>query len=60
MSTMEVLPPAVRWDLSALFASMEDPKIESIWKLSHQRADAFAAQYRGKIDHSDLTADDLN
>ncbi len=24
------------------------------------RSDAFAAQYRGKIDHSDLTADDLN
>ena len=60
MSTMEVLPPAVRWDLSALFASMEDPKIESIWKLSHQRADAFAAQYRGKINHPDLTSEMLN
>ena len=57
---MEVLPPAVRWDLSALFASMEDPKIESIWKLSHQRADAFAAQYRGKINHPDLTSEMLN
>jgi oligoendopeptidase F len=60
MSSVEVLPPAVRWDLSALFASMEDPKIESIWKQGHERADAFAAQYRGKINHPDLTSEMLN
>ena len=60
MSSVEVLPPAVRWDLSALFASMEDPKIESIWKQSHLRADTFAAKYRGKINHPDLTSEMLN
>ena len=57
---MEVLPPAVRWDLSALFVSMEDPKIEFTWSLSHERADAFAAKYRGKINHPDLTSEMLN
>ena len=60
MSSMEVLPPAVRWDLSALFVSMEDPKIEFTWSLSHERADAFAAKYRGKINHPDLTSEMLN
>ena len=57
---MEVLPPAVRWDLSALFTSMEDPKIEAIWKQSHERADAFGAKYRGKINQPDLNSDLLN
>ena len=60
MSSVEVLPPAVRWDLSALFSSMEDPKIESTWALSHERADAFAAKYRGKINSPDLTAETLS
>lgn len=57
MSSAEVLPPPVRWDLSALFSSMEDPKIEATWKRSHEIADAFAAKYRGKIDSPDLRAD---
>ncbi|MBI1331522.1 MAG: M3 family oligoendopeptidase [Armatimonadetes bacterium] len=58
MST-EVLPPPVRWDLSALFASIDDPKIEATWKEANARADAFATQYRGKIDDPALTADTL-
>ncbi|MBS1727054.1 MAG: M3 family oligoendopeptidase [Armatimonadetes bacterium] len=58
MST-EVLPPPVRWDLSALFASIDDPKIEATWKEANARADAFATQYRGKIDDLALTADTL-
>ena len=56
MSSVEVMPPTVRWDLCALFASMEDPKIAEVWTKSHQRADAFAEKYRGKIDSPDLTA----
>jgi len=57
MSSAEVLPPPVRWDLSALFASLEDPKIEAVWQEAHKRADAFATTYRGKINSPDLKAE---
>ena len=60
MSTVEVLPPAVRWDLSALFSSLEDPKIAATWIEAHARADAFVAAYRDKINSPSLTADTLN
>lgn len=39
----------VRWDLSSLFSSVDDPKIAQTWKDAHARADEFAAKYRGKI-----------
>jgi oligoendopeptidase F len=54
MASTTPAPPPVRWDLSALFASIEDPKIDASWKLAHERADAFATAYRGKIESSDL------
>lgn len=53
---MEVSPPQVRWDLSALFSSIDDPKIEATWEACHAKADAFAEKYRGKIDTADLQA----
>ncbi len=53
---MEVSPPQVRWDLSALFSSIDDPKIEATWETCHQKADAFADKYRNKIDTPDLQA----
>ena len=59
MSSMEVLPPPVRWDLTALFSSIDDPKIEETWVKSHERADAFATTYRGKINTPDLQASTL-
>ena len=59
MSSTELLNSPVRWDLNALFTSMEDPKIAEVWTKSHQRADAFAEKYRDKIDSSDLTANTL-
>jgi oligoendopeptidase F len=40
----------VRWDLSDLFDSIEDPKIDATLKSAAERADAFAAKYRGKMD----------
>lgn len=52
-------PPQVRWDLSVLFSSNDDPKIEQTWKNVHAQTDAFAAAYRGKIDSPDLTAETL-
>lgn len=39
----------IRWDLSALFSSLDDPKIEATWQQAHADADAFAAAYRGKV-----------
>lgn len=51
--------PKVRWDLSALFDGMEDPRIESIWEAGLKHADDFASRYRGRINHSDLTAEEL-
>jgi oligoendopeptidase F len=52
MST--VAPPTARWNLSALFANPDDPRIEATWSEGHARADAFAARYRGRIDREDL------
>ncbi len=60
MSTVADLAlPAVRWDLSALFSGMDDPKIEQTWVSSMKRANAFAETYRGKIEAADLTAKTL-
>lgn len=50
-------PPQVRWDLSALFSGIDDPRIEANWAKAHVLADAFAEKYRDKIDSPDLTAD---
>ncbi len=47
---------SVQWDLSSLFSASDDPRIESSWVEAHQRADAFAAKYRGKINSPSLTA----
>ena len=39
----------VRWDLSALFSSQQDPKIEATWQQCHARADLFVQAYKGKV-----------
>ena len=59
MATQEVVPPQVRWDLSALVASRDDPRSAETWDEAMRRADAFEAAYRGKIDSLDLTAETL-
>lgn len=38
-----------RWDLSALYNSMEDPQLEQDLTDAHTRARAFAARYQGKL-----------
>lgn len=55
----DLAPPAVRWDLSALFSSIDDPNIEKTWEEGMARAKAFEARYRGKIESPDLTAKTL-
>ena len=50
-------PPKVRWDLSALFSSPEDPRVEVSWVTANELADRFGESYRGKV--ADLSADEL-
>jgi oligoendopeptidase F len=50
----------IRWDLSALFSGMDDPRIEETWSQCMERAAAYAERYRGKINSSDLTAETLS
>ena len=52
-------PPQVRWDLSALFSGIDDPKIPETWKWVNDAAEKFAENYRGKIENPDLTAETL-
>ena len=40
-ATADLAPPQVRWDLSDLFSSMEDPKIEQTWSRCMQRSQEF-------------------
>ena len=43
----------VRWDLSDLFDSTEDPRIDETLTASSRRADELAAKYRGKLATAD-------
>ena len=47
----------VRWDLSALFFSPDDPRIDAVWEEMHRRAADFEKKYRGKINCPSLTAE---
>lgn len=49
----------MRWNLSDLYSSPEDPRIEQTWADMRARSEAFAAKYRGKINSPDLKATDL-
>lgn len=61
MSPSEMLaPPAVRWDLSALFSGIDDPRIEATWKEAIDRAKAFEAKFRGKLNSPNLDAKTLS
>lgn len=39
----------IRWDLSALFAGLDDPRISQTWQECHRHAEAFASRYRGNV-----------
>ena len=49
--------PKVRWDLSALFSGLDDPRIEAAWTAAEASADLFAEEYRGKV--ADLSPEAL-
>lgn len=46
---MDASAKGVCWDLSALFATPDDPNIATTWEVVHQRADEFVARYREKV-----------
>ena len=56
-ATPSIEVPKVRWDLSSLYSSIEDPKIKANWDACNERADAYAEKYRGKM--AGLSAADL-
>jgi len=49
----------IAWDLSALFASPEDPLIVKSWETAHKKAAAFEAKYRGRVSTGELTPVEL-
>lgn len=49
----------VIWDLSALYASLDDPRIPSDMKVVRHDAAALAAKYRGKVAAGKVTALEL-
>lgn len=56
MAVESTLPPVTaRWDLTALYSGLDDPKIEETWSWAFEQAEAFEDKYRGKIDSADLT-----
>ena len=58
-ATQEPAAAGVTWDLSALFSGIDDPKIDQTWATMHERADAFAEKYRGKIESGSLSPVEL-
>ena len=57
--TQEAVAAGVRWDLSALFSSIEDPRIEQVWARLNGQAEKFASKYRGKVEGGALSPADL-
>ncbi|MES1227529.1 MAG: hypothetical protein ABUL72_02600, partial [Armatimonadota bacterium] len=53
----DVSATGVKWDLSALFSSLQDPKIDETWAKVNTAADGFASTYRGMV--STLTGSHL-
>ena len=48
----------ITWDLSDLFSSYDDPRIDTTLKQCRAQAEAFAERYRGRIEDADsLTAE---
>lgn len=49
----------IRWDLSALFDSIDDPRVPALWDSLSKQADEFATKNRGKIERGSLSASEL-
>lgn len=49
----------VRWDLSALYSSMKDPRIAETWNAARSASDAFATKYRGRLLSKSMSSKEL-
>ena len=49
----------VHWNLSDLYSGMDDPRIDQALEAAQARAEQFQADYKGRINSPDLTADTL-
>lgn len=58
-SGTEMSAAGIAWNLSALFQSVDDPKIGQLWETLGKRATEFAAQWKGNIDSKTLTPQQL-
>jgi oligoendopeptidase F len=58
-TAMAFAAEGVRWDLSALFEGLDDPKIDATWATCHERADRFDRAYRGRVKSGNLAPDEL-
>jgi oligoendopeptidase F len=53
---MPVLETPPSWDLSDLYAGLEDPRIDQDMRQIRERAERFETEYRDKIESSECTA----
>jgi oligoendopeptidase F len=60
MSSSQSSAAGVQWDLSALYSSTTDPKIDAAWAAADSAADKFASTYRGKVETGELSPADLS
>ena len=49
----------IKWDLTALFSSLSDPKIAATWEQVNSLADAFGDRFRGKVEAESLSAEEF-
>jgi oligoendopeptidase F len=59
VATTEIVTESMTWDLSDLFAGIDDPAIETHLQAVEKRARRFEQSYRGRIESQALSAPDL-
>jgi oligoendopeptidase F len=59
VSTKTIESPKVHWDLSPLYKSIDDPRLDETWDAMMKRAEAFDKKYRGEINAPGLKAGTL-
>jgi oligoendopeptidase F len=52
----EISPDKVRWELTPLYASTKDQKLQEDLTVAHQQAEQFRNTFHGKINHPETTA----
>lgn len=57
--TQAAAASGVTWDLSSLYSSIDDPRIEQAWSDLNSRADDFSTKFRGRIASGEMSAEEL-